>query len=299
MIVLGHLLRILADHIRMCFRIPRTSNTKDISAFVANELDQIQRTGEPSLRSDECLLTFRRIPSQCQDVLHAALLQSLQCMFQLFLGHIGAREVHHRFDTDHVLHLLGDVQREIRGRTSGSPGDIAKERSCSHHLVHPHEQVFNSLFCLGREKFEGEELPVLLHGLVDLFDDLQTCSRASIVSTSSWSRGDTSVWFHPSFGFHPTVLFPTFFRSSFHRFAPSLAISYSSKPRPIPPRLRASFLRVQVFLGGGSFPRRLRARPSARSFPPPTCSTSPFHRLRTCLVPSIARATDALRRSPS
>mmetsp|Transcript_7998 Transcript_7998/g.49409 ORF Transcript_7998/g.49409 Transcript_7998/m.49409 type:complete len:210 (+) Transcript_7998:1466-2095(+) len=145
MIVLGHLLRILADHIRMCFRIPRTSNTKDISAFVANELDQIQRTGEPSLRSDECLLTFRRIPSQCQDVLHAALLQSLQCMFQLFLGHIGAREVHHRFDTDHVLHLLGDVQREIRGRTSGSPGDIAKERSCSHHLVHPHEQVFNSL----------------------------------------------------------------------------------------------------------------------------------------------------------
>lgn len=71
--------------------------------------------------------------------------------------HIGAGEVHHGLDTDHILHSVDDIESEIGGGSTGAPGDVAESRVVSDHALHSFEEVIDAIFGLGREEFEGED----------------------------------------------------------------------------------------------------------------------------------------------
>ena len=60
-------------------------------------------------------------------------------MVDLLNMHVGAGEMHHGLDADHVLHPVGDVESDIGDGTTGSLSDVAECRVVSHYTLHPLE----------------------------------------------------------------------------------------------------------------------------------------------------------------
>ena len=90
------------------------------------------------------------VTAESKDILETINLDGLKSVVNLLNRHIGAGEMHHGLDADHVLHIVGDVDSEIGGGTPGSPSDVAECRVMSHHTLHPLER------------------PLLLHSLISL-----------------------------------------------------------------------------------------------------------------------------------
>lgn len=123
---------------------------------------KVQGAGESSLDLDELILSMRRIPAQSEDILNAIGLDGGEGVVDLLDGHIRAGEVHHGLDAHHVLHAVGDLQRQIRRGSAGSPSDVAERRVVRHHPLHSVEQVVDTVLRLRREELEGEHHPVVI-----------------------------------------------------------------------------------------------------------------------------------------
>ena len=92
----------------------------------------------------------RSVTAKSKDVLETINLDGLKSVVNLLNRHVGAGEMHHGLDADHVLHTVGDVDSEIGGGTLDSPSDVAERRVVSHHTLYPLER------------------PLLLHSLISL-----------------------------------------------------------------------------------------------------------------------------------
>jgi hypothetical protein len=64
-----------------------------------------------------------------------------------------------RQDTDHVLHLVGDVNGQVRCGAAGAPSDVAEQRAQTGHSVLPVKQVFNTLQPSARWIHEQDAVP--------------------------------------------------------------------------------------------------------------------------------------------
>ncbi len=56
--------------------------------------------------------------------------------------------------TDHVLHLVGDVESESRSGASSSPSDVTEGRLVDDHAIHSIKQILDSFFSPGRKELE-------------------------------------------------------------------------------------------------------------------------------------------------
>lgn len=125
---------------------------------------EIESTSEAALDLDEFVLPMGRVAAKRENVLEAIRLDSLKGVIDLLDRHIGAGEMHHGLDADHVLHLVGNVEGEIGGGATGAPCNVAEGRIMCHHAIHPLEQVVHTILRLGREVLEGEHHPAAIAG---------------------------------------------------------------------------------------------------------------------------------------
>lgn len=125
---------------------------------------KIESTSEAAFDLDEFVLSMGRISTKREDILEAIGLDSLKSMVDLLNRHIGAGEMHHGLNTDHVLHLVGNVKGEIGGGATGAPSNVAEGRIMSHHAVHPLEEVIDTVLRLRREELEGEHHSAAIAG---------------------------------------------------------------------------------------------------------------------------------------
>ncbi len=77
--------------------------------------------------------------------------------------------------TDHVLHLVGDVESESRSGASSSPSDVTEGRLVDDHAIHSIKQIIDSFFSPGRKELERENHTVVRQPIVDLVDNLHAC----------------------------------------------------------------------------------------------------------------------------
>ena len=120
---------------------------------------------------------MRRISSKREHILNPIRSDRLQRVVNLLHRHVGAREMHHRLHADRVLHPRRDLEGEIRGGSSCSPGDVAEAGPVRDQTIHPLEEILDAVFGLGREELEGEGgLALLRHGF-DLVDNLHRRRR--------------------------------------------------------------------------------------------------------------------------
>ena len=139
----------------------RTERTKRDEAIVEYK---IESTSEAAFDLDEFILSMRRVAAKREDILKAIRLNSLKSMVDLLNRHIGAGKMHHGLDTDHVLHLVSNVEGEIGGGATGAPSNVTEGRIMSHHPVHPVEEVINTVLRLGREVLKGEHNSAAITG---------------------------------------------------------------------------------------------------------------------------------------
>lgn len=151
--------------------------------------NQVEGAGEPALDLHELVLAVRGIAAEGEDVLDPIGLDGGEGVVDLLDGHVGAGEVHHGLDADHVLHPVRDVQGEVGGGPAGAPGDVAEGRVVDDHPVHPLEKVVHAVLRLGREELEREHhLPLaaaaataVAHAgrLPDLLNHLHCCAPSN------------------------------------------------------------------------------------------------------------------------
>ncbi len=91
--------------------------------------------------------------------------------------------------TDHVLHLVGDVESESRSGASSSPSDVTEGRLVDDHAIHSIKQILDSFFSPGRKELERENHTVVRQPIVDLVDNLHAsllaCCCCCCTSSSS------------------------------------------------------------------------------------------------------------------
>jgi hypothetical protein len=92
--------------------------------------------------------------------------------------------------TDHVLHLVGDVESESRSGASSSPSDVTEGRLVDDHAIHSIKQIIDSFFSPGRKELERENHTVVRQPIVDLVDNLHAsllacCCYCCCTSSSS------------------------------------------------------------------------------------------------------------------
>lgn len=140
---------------------------------------KIESTSESALDLDEFVLSMRRISTKRKDILNTIGLDSLKSMIDLLNRHIGTGEMHHCLNTDHILHLVGNVEGEIGSGATGAPSNVAEGRIMSNHTVHPLEEVIDTVLCLGREILKGEHNSAAIAGggCTDLVNNLHLRKR--------------------------------------------------------------------------------------------------------------------------
>lgn len=123
---------------------------------------EVESTGETSLDLDELVLAVRWVTTEREDIMNAIGLDGGEGVVDLLDGHVGAGEVHHGLDADHVLHAVGYLQRQIGGGSAGAPRDVAERRVVRHHPLQSVEQVVDTILRLRGEEFEREHNPIVI-----------------------------------------------------------------------------------------------------------------------------------------
>jgi hypothetical protein len=104
--------------------------------------------------------------------------------------------------TDHVLHLVGDVESESRSGASSSPSDVTEGRLVDDHAIHSIKQIIDSFFSPGRKELERENHTVVRQPIVDLVDNLHACLLACLCCSCCCCTSSSSSF--------PALLFSDF-----------------------------------------------------------------------------------------
>eukprot|EP00730_Choanoeca_flexa_P017993 TRINITY_DN8723_c0_g1_i2.p4 TRINITY_DN8723_c0_g1~~TRINITY_DN8723_c0_g1_i2.p4 ORF type:complete len:114 (-),score=11.54 TRINITY_DN8723_c0_g1_i2:274-615(-) len=80
-------------------------NAKVVVVLLANVLDKVQRAAVAAVNSLPLLLARRRIAAKRNNIANSNLLGSLESNINLFLGHVGAGQVHVGVDVELLVHL--------------------------------------------------------------------------------------------------------------------------------------------------------------------------------------------------
>lgn len=138
---------------------------------------QVEGAGKASLDLNKLVLAMGRVAPESKNVLEAVRLDGLEGVVDLVDRHVGAGEVHHALHADDVLHLVRNVQRQIRRRPTRTPRYVAERRVVGHHPLHPLQQVLHPILRLWREELEREQnLLLLQQRLLDLLYHLHSLS---------------------------------------------------------------------------------------------------------------------------
>lgn len=87
--------------------------------------------------------------------------------------------------TDHILHLVGDVESESRSGASSSPSDVTEGRLVDDHAIHSIKQILDSFFSPGRKELERENHTVVYQPIVDLVDNLHASLLACLLACAT------------------------------------------------------------------------------------------------------------------
>lgn len=90
--------------------------------------------------------------------------------------------------TDHVLHLVGDVESESRSGASSSPSDVTEGRLVDDHAIHSIKQILDSFFSPGRKELERENHTVVRQPIVDLVDNLHASLLCLLAAATAAAR---------------------------------------------------------------------------------------------------------------
>lgn len=82
---------------------------------------------------DKLVLAVGRVAAEGKDVVDAVGVDGGEGVVDAAEGHVGACQVHHCLNADHVLHAVGDLEGEIRGGPTGAPCDVAEGRAVGNH----------------------------------------------------------------------------------------------------------------------------------------------------------------------
>ncbi|RUS32118.1 hypothetical protein BC938DRAFT_476252 [Jimgerdemannia flammicorona] len=125
-----------------------------IPILLLDVLDQIDRVLESIITSLPLCLSSGRVTTQRQDVAAPASLGLAKRNVDLFLGHVGARQVHHRLQPVHRLCSCHDLGCQVRRHATGVPGDVDELGAHAVHALHAVVEVLHSLR-LGCRDWDG------------------------------------------------------------------------------------------------------------------------------------------------
>lgn len=136
------------------------SDTQIVAA--TNESHQFVRMRKAIRMRHKLCVTFRRIASKCQYVLHPIRHQFLQHVLQLGLAGTHAGQVRHAFNAKFVLDPPDKVQGLASSAATRTVGDGDEGGLEQPQQTHGPEELFEAGFVFGWEKLEGETGPVAL-----------------------------------------------------------------------------------------------------------------------------------------
>lgn len=101
---------IRSDQIKRNYYVKKTTRERErVDTY------EIEGTGEATLDLNELVVAVRRVTAEGEDVVDAVGLDVVEGVVYLVNRHVGASEMHHSLNADHVLHPVSNLESEIRG----------------------------------------------------------------------------------------------------------------------------------------------------------------------------------------
>uniref|UniRef100_A0A2P2JJF9 Uncharacterized protein n=1 Tax=Rhizophora mucronata TaxID=61149 RepID=A0A2P2JJF9_RHIMU len=117
---------------------------------------EVAGTSKAAFNPNEFILTARGVAAERENVLDSVGLDRFKSFIDLADEHVSASEIHQCPHADDVLHLVGDIEGEIGGGASRSPGYVAECGVVDNHPLHLIEHVVHSVLRLRRKELERE-----------------------------------------------------------------------------------------------------------------------------------------------